>query len=244
MRLLFAEDQPQLRRSVTKALTAAGYSVDAAADGAQALDDLDGVDYDAIVLDVMMPRVDGLTVLRTLRSRGDDTPVLLLTARDAIDHRVEGLDAGADDYLVKPFAMEELLARLRIWSRRTVSLEDPEELLARLRVLTRRKGSGRTNVFTLADLTVDTAARSAVRAGTPLTLSAREYALLEYLIRNKGIILSREQIENNLWNYDYAGGTNVVDVYISYLRKKLDGGHEKKLLHTVRSMGWVLKEEV
>ena len=224
MRLLFAEDQPQLRRSVTKALTAAGYSVDAAADGAQALDDLDGVDYDAIVLDVMMPRVDGLTVLRTLRSRGDDTPVLLLTARDAIDHRVEGLDAGADDYLVKPFAMEELLARLR--------------------VLTRRKGSGRTNVFTRADLTVDTAARSAVRAGTPLTLSAREYALLEYLIRNKGIILSREQIENNLWNYDYAGGTNVVDVYISYLRKKLDGGHEKKLLHTVRSMGWVLKEEV
>ena len=223
MRLLFAEDQPQLRRSVTKALTAAGYSVDAAADGAQALDDLDGVDYDAIVLDVMMPRVAGLTVLRTLRSRGDDTPVLLLTARDAIDHRVEGLDAGADDYLVKPFAMEELLARLR--------------------VLTRRKGSGRTNVFTLADLTVDTAARSALRAGTPLTLSAREYALLEYLIRNKGIILSREQIENNLWNYDYAGGTNVVDVYISYLRKKLDGGHEKKLLHTVRGMGWVLKED-
>lgn len=224
MRLLFAEDQPQLCRSVTKALTAAGYSVDAAADGAQALDDLDGVDYDSIVLDVMMPRVDGLTVLRTLRSRGDDTPVLLLTARDAIDHRVEGLDAGADDYLVKPFAMEELLARLR--------------------VLTRRKGSGRTNVFTLADLTVDTAARSAVRAGMPLALSAREYALLEYLIRNKGIILSREQIENNLWNYDYAGGTNVVDVYISYLRKKLDGGHEKKLLHTVRGMGWVLKEDV
>ena len=224
MRLLFAEDQPQLRRSVTKALTAAGYSVDAAADGAQALDDLDGVDYDSIVLDVMMPRVDGLTVLRTLRSRGDDTPVLLLTARDAIDHRVEGLDAGADDYLVKPFAMEELLARLR--------------------VLTRRKGSGRTNVFTLADLTVDTAARSAVRAGMPLALSAREYALLEYLIRNKGIILSREQIEHNLWNYDYAGGTNVVDVYISYLRKKLDGGHEKKLLHTVRGMGWVLKEDV
>ena len=224
MRLLFAEDQPQLRRSVTKALTAAGYSVDAAADGAQALDDLDGVDYDSIVLDVRMPRVDGLTVLRTLRSRGDDTPVLLLTARDAIDHRVEGLDAGADDYLVKPFAMEELLARLR--------------------VLTRRKGSGRTNVFTLADLTVDTAARSAVRAGMPLALSAREYALLEYLIRNKGIILSREQIENNLWNYDYAGGTNVVDVYISYLRKKLDGGHEKKLLHTVRGMGWVLKEDV
>lgn len=224
MRLLFAEDQPQLRRSVTRALTAAGYSVDAAADGAQALDDLDGASYDAVILDVMMPRVDGLTVLRTLRGRGDVTPVLLLTARDAIDQRVEGLDAGADDYLVKPFALEELLARLR--------------------VLTRRKGSGRTNVYTLADLTVDTAARSAVRAGEPLSLSAREYALLEYLIRNRGVILSREQIENNLWNYDYAGGTNVVDVYISYLRKKLDGGHDRKLLHTVRGMGWVLKEDV
>lgn len=224
MRLLFAEDQPQLRRSVTRALTAAGYSVDAAADGAQALDDLDGASYDAVILDVMMPRVDGLTVLRTLRGRGDVTPVLLLTARDAIDQRVEGLDAGADDYLVKPFALEELLARLR--------------------VLTRRKGSGRTNVYTLADLTVDTVARSAVRAGETLSLSAREYALLEYLIRNRGVILSREQIENNLWNYDYAGGTNVVDVYISYLRKKLDSGHDRKLLHTVRGMGWVLKENV
>lgn len=224
MRLMFAEDQPQLRRSVTRALTAAGYSVDAAADGAQALDDLDGASYDAVILDVMMPRVDGLTVLRTLRGRGDVTPVLLLTARDAIDQRVEGLDAGADDYLVKPFALEELLARLR--------------------VLTRRKGSGRTNVYTLADLTVDTVARSAVRAGETLSLSAREYALLEYLIRNRGVILSREQIENNLWNYDYAGGTNVVDVYISYLRKKLDSGHDRKLLHTVRGMGWVLKEDV
>lgn len=223
MRLLFAEDQPQLRRSVSRALTAAGYSVDAAADGAEALDDLAGASYDAIVLDIMMPRVDGLTVLRTLRGRGDSTPVLLLTARDTVEQRVEGLDAGADDYLVKPFALEELLARLR--------------------VLTRRKGSGRTNVYTLADLTVDVSTRTATRAGELLSLSAREYALLEYLIRNRGIVLSRERIENNLWNYDYAGGTNVVDVYISYLRKKLDGGREKKLLHTVRGMGWVLKED-
>lgn len=224
MRLLFAEDQPQLRRSVSRALTAAGYSVDAAADGAEALDDLAGASYDAIVLDIMMPRVDGLTVLRTLRSRGDSTPVLLLTARDAVEQRVEGLDAGADDYLIKPFALEELLARLR--------------------VLTRRKGSGRTNVFTLGNLTVDVSTRTAVRGGETLSLSAREYALLEYLIRNQGIVLSREQIENNLWNYDYAGGTNVVDVYISYLRRKLDGGRENKLLHTVRGMGWVLKEDV
>ena len=150
-------------------------------------------------------------------------PVLLLTARDAVADRVDGLDAGADDYLIKPFAMDELLARLR--------------------VLTRKKGSGSTNVYTLADLTVDTAARTAKRGGRTLELSAREYALLEYLIRSKGVVLSRQQIEDNLWSLDYAGGTNVVDVYISYLRKKLELSGERKLLHTVRGMGWVLKED-
>ena len=212
MRILIAEDQPQLNRSLTKALTAAGWSVDAVPDGAEALLYLDGADYDAVVLDIMMPKVDGLTVLRTLRARGS-----------AVSDRVAGLDAGADDYLIKPFALEELLARLR--------------------VLTRSKGSGRTNIYTLADLTVDTAARTARRGDTPLSLSAREYALLEYLIRNQGVVLSRAQIENSLWSYDYAGGTNVVDVYISYLRKKLDGDDRPKLLHTVRGMGWVLKED-
>ena len=196
MRILIAEDQPELRRMLVKNLTAAGYTVDGVPDGAEALAYLDAAAYDAAVLDIMMPKVDGLTVLRTLRARCSALPVLLLTARDAVADRVDGLDAGADDYLIKPFAMDELLARLR--------------------VLTRKKGSGSTNV---------------------------EYALLEYLIRNKGIILSREQIENNLWNYDYAGGTNVVDVYISYLRKKLELPGEQKLLHTVRGMGWVLKED-
>ena len=150
-------------------------------------------------------------------------PVLLLTARDAVADRVDGLDAGADDYLIKPFALDELLARLR--------------------VLTRKKGSGSTNVYTLADLTVDTAARTAKRGDRTLELSAREYALLEYLIRSKGVVLSRQQIEDNLWSLDYAGGTNVVDVYISYLRKKLELPGERKLLHTVRGMGWVLKED-
>ena len=179
--------------------------------------------YDAAVLDIMMPKVDGLTVLRTLRARGSALPVLLLTARDAVADRVDGLDAGADDYLIKPFAMDELLVRLR--------------------VLTRKKGSGSTNVYTLADLTVDTAARTAKRGGRTLELSAREYALLEYLIRSKGVVLSRQQIEDNLWSLDYAGGTNVVDVYISYLRKKLELPGEQKLLHTVRGMGWVLKED-
>ena len=167
--------------------------------------------------------VDGLTVLRTLRARGSALPVLLLTARDAVADRVDGLDAGADDYLIKPFALDELLARLR--------------------VLTRKKGSGSTNVYTLADLTVDTAARTAKRGDRTLELSAREYALLEYLIRSKGVVLSRQQIEDNLWSLDYAGGTNVVDVYISYLRKKLELPGEQKLLHTVRGMGWVLKED-
>ena len=223
MRILVAEDQPQLLTMLVKNLTLAGYTVDGVADGAEALAYLDVTDYDAAVLDVMMPKVDGLTVLRTVRDRGSALPVLLLTARDAVQDRVGGLDAGADDYLTKPFAMDELLARLR--------------------VLTRRKGSGQTNVYTLADLTVDTAARTAVRHGRTLNLSAREYALLEYLIRNKGVILSRTQIENNLWSLDYGGGTNVVDVYISYLRKKLELPDEERLLHTVRGMGWVLKQE-
>ena len=223
MRILVAEDQPELLRMLVKNLTAAGYNVDGVPDGAEALDYLNAAEYDAAVLDIMMPRVDGLTVLRTLRDRGSALPVLLLTARDAVSDRVDGLDAGADDYLIKPFALDELLARLR--------------------VLTRKKGAGRTNVFSLADLTVDTAAKTARRGERTLELSAREYALLEYLIRNKGVILSRAQIENSLWSFDYAGGTNVVDVYISYLRKKLERDGEAKLLHTVRGMGWVLKED-
>ena len=209
MRILIAEDQPELRRMLVKNLTAAGYTVDGVPDGAEALAYLDAAAYDAAVLDIMMPKVDGLTVLRTLRARCSALPVLLLTARDAVADRVDGLDAGADDYLIKPFAMDELLARLR--------------------VLTRKKGSGSTNVYTLADLTVDTAARTAKRG--------------EYLIRSKGVVLSRQQIEDNLWSLDYAGGTNVVDVYISYLRKKLELPGERKLLHTVRGMGWVLKED-
>lgn len=175
MRILIAEDQPELRRMLVKNLTAAGYTVDGVPDGAEALAYLDAAAYDAAVLDIMMPKVDGLTVLRTLRARGSALPVLLLTARDAVADRVDGLDAGADDYLIKPFALDELLARLR--------------------VLTRKKGSGSTNVYTLADLTVDTAARTAKRGDRTLELSAREYALLEYLIRSKGVVLSRQQID-------------------------------------------------
>ena len=213
-------NEQQLLQAV---LEADGYKVLTAENGEDALALMDSEYVDLVVLDIMMPKVDGLTVLRTLRARGSALPVLLLTARDAVADRVDGLDAGADDYLIKPFALDELLARLR--------------------VLTRKKGSGSTNVYTLADLTVDTAARTAKRGGRTLELSAREYALLEYLIRSKGVVLSRQQIEDNLWSLDYAGGTNVVDVYISYLRKKLELPGEQKLLHTVRGMGWVLKED-
>ena len=221
--ILVVEDDTAVGNLITTTLETQNYLFHRAKTGAGAL--MDALSYrpDVMLLDLGLPDMDGIEIIKKIRS-WSNLPIIVVSARGEDADKVVALDAGADDYLTKPFSVEELLARLR--------------------VLTRRKGSGRTNVFTLADLTVDTAARSAVRAGTPLTLSAREYALLEYLIRNKGIILSREQIENNLWNYDYAGGTNVVDVYISYLRKKLDGGHEKKLLHTVRSMGWVLKEEV
>ena len=223
MHILVVEDEKALCDTIARSLRRLAYSVDCCYDGQSAAEMLAVERFDLVVLDLNLPGEDGMTVLRTLRARGSALPVLLLTARDAVADRVDGLDAGADDYLIKPFAMDELLARLR--------------------VLTRKKGSGSTNVYTLADLTVDTAARTAKRGGRTLELSAREYALLEYLIRSKGVVLSRQQIEDNLWSLDYAGGTNVVDVYISYLRKKLELSGERKLLHTVRGMGWVLKED-
>jgi DNA-binding response OmpR family regulator len=166
--------------------------------------------------------MDGLEVLRRLREENRATPVLLLTARDSVADRVRGLDAGANDYLVKPFAFDELMARVR--------------------VLLREKDAVATNVFTLADLTLDCSRHIVERGGQVITLSAKEFALLEYLLRNQGIVLSREQIENHVWDYDYEGGTNVVDVYIRYLRKKIDEAHAVKLIHTVRGSGYVLRE--
>ena len=223
MRILVVEDEPELNRLLTKRLKAAGYSVDSCADGRDALDHLPGAEYDALVLDIMLPGVSGLEVLRRMRSTRNRTPVLLLTARDSIEDRVTGLDAGADDYLVKPFAFDELLARLRVLIRR---------------------GSGETSdVIAVADLVVDCAGRTVERAGIPVALSSKEFAVLEYLARNSGVVLSREKISRHIWNYDYEGGSNVVDVYIRYLRKKLDDGHEPKLLHTVRGAGYVLREE-
>lgn len=223
MRLLLAEDERDLNRLITKKLTSAGYSVDSFFDGEEAIHVLSYTDYDGVILDIMMPKADGFAVLRALRERGKTTPVLFLTARDAIADRVRGLDSGANDYLVKPFAFEELLARIR--------------------AMTRLSFGASESVLTVGDLTLNLATQEVRRGDQPITLSAKEYALLEYLMHNQGIVLSREKIENHIWNLDYEGGTNVVDVYISYLRKKIDEGHKEKLIHTVRGRGYVLREE-
>ena len=223
MRILVVEDERDLNRILTKTLSAEGCSVDACFDGLEALDYLSGASYDVIVLDRMMPRMDGMELLSRLRAQGDETPVIFLTAKDAVSERVRGLDAGADDYLVKPFSFDELMARIR--------------------VVTRKHSGSTTNLFTVGDLTVDTGAHTVRRGEKSINLSTKEFALLEYMIRNKGVVLSRESIENNLWNYDYSGGSNVVDVYISYLRRKIDSGWPNKLIHTVWGVGWVLRAE-
>lgn len=223
MRILLAEDERDLNRIITKKLEREGYSVDSCHDGEEAIDYLMAADYDGAILDIMMPKADGFQVLETLRKSGKSTPVLFLTARDSVVDRVKGLDSGANDYLVKPFAFEELMARIR--------------------AMTRKAFGQATNLLKAGDLTMDLAAHRVTRAGEDITLSAREYALLEYMMHNKGVVLSRETIEDHIWNFDYEGGTNVVDVYIRYLRKKIDDGHEKKLIHTVRGSGYVLREE-
>ena len=222
MRLLFAEDEKSLSRAITAILKKNHYEVDAVYDGEEALAYLECGTYDGAILDIMMPKKDGLTVLKEIRRQGINTPVLMLTAKAEIDDRVLGLDSGANDYLVKPFDFEELLARIRAMTRSSYGQSDHR--------------------LTLADLEMDTASRQVTRGGVEIPLSAKEYQLLEYLFYNQGIVLSREKIEEHIWNYDYEGGTNVVDVYISYLRKKIDGGQKKKLIHTVRGMGYVLKE--
>lgn len=222
MRILVAEDERDLNHIITQKLISDGYSVDSCFDGEEAMDILAYTDYDAIILDLMMPKADGFTVLKSLRDVGKTTPVLILTARDAVSDRVKGLDSGANDYLVKPFSFEELSARLR--------------------AMTRTSFGRASNVMRVADLTLDSASHVVKRGGKEISLSAKEYALLEYLMNHQGIVLSREKIEDHIWSFDYEGGTNVVDVYISYLRKKIDGGFAVKLIHTVRGSGYVLRE--
>ncbi len=223
MRILIAEDERDLNRIITQKLTSDGYSVDSAYDGKEAINILSYTDYDAVILDVMMPKADGFEVLKALRDSGKKTPVLFLTARDSLRDKVKGLDSGANDYLVKPFSFEELTARLR--------------------AMTRASFGESENILTVGDLVMDCSKKTVRRGDKDIVLSAKEFALLEYLMHNKGKVLSRERIEDHIWNFDYEGGTNVVDVYISYLRRKIDEGHEKKLIHTVRGHGYSVREQ-
>ena len=223
MRLLYAEDEEDLNRIVTKKLTEEGFSVDSCFDGREAIDNVQFTEYDAAILDIMMPHADGFSVLKELRKLKKNTPVLFLTARDSIEDRVTGLDSGANDYLVKPFSFEELLARIR--------------------VLTREKHGLTENILSIADLSLNLSSHTVTRGGTEINLTSKEYQLLEYLLYNKEKVLSREKIENHIWNYDYEGGTNVIDVYIRYLRRKIDDGFPTKLIHTVRGAGYVIREE-
>jgi DNA-binding response OmpR family regulator len=220
MRILLVEDNRRLSQSLKTALEEGGYAVDAAWDGPEGEDFARALPYDLIILDVMLPKKDGYAVCRDLRSQGLRTPILMLTARDAVEARVEGLDSGADDYLVKPFALAELNARLRALLRR----ELPEK----------------TAVLQVDDLVLDPARHTAARAGQPIELTAREFALLEYLIRNPNRLVTREMIITHVWDADFISGSNVIDVYIRRLRRKIDDPFEPKLLETVRGSGYRL----
>ncbi len=220
MRILVVEDERKISAYVKRGLEEAGHAVDVAYTGTEALEWAQEADYDAIVLDILLPEIDGLTVCRELRKRGVQAAVLMLSARDAVDDRVEGLDAGADDYLVKPFAMKELLARLRALARRAA------------------EGSPRTATLTVSDLSLDPSRHQVTRAGTEIALSAREFAILEYLMRNAGQVLTRTMITEHVWDYNVFHQSNAVDVYVRTLRRKMDDAFEPKLIHTVRGIGY------
>ena len=222
MRILVVEDEVDLNLLLCKVLTRAGYTVDGCMDGEEAELHLMGAEYDGILLDVMLPKKDGYTLVQELRAKGADTPVLFLTARDSVADRVRGLDLGGDDYLVKPF--------------------DFDELLARIRAMTRKHAGQRTNRFTAGDLVLDVEARRVTRGGEEIPLLPKEFSILEYLMRNKEKVVSREQIEDRIWNYEFTGSSNNVDGYMSRLRKKIDEGRPHRLIHTLRGVGWVLRE--
>jgi two-component system, OmpR family, response regulator MprA len=226
MRILVIDDEPAVRDALKRALALDGYEVDLASDGSEALDRLaSGVDPpDAIVLDLLMPQVDGLEVCRVLRAGGNRTPVLMLTARDAVSDRVEGLDAGADDYLVKPFALEELLARVRALLRRTVVRDDEEEPLR----------------FT--DLELDRSAHRARRGDSAFDLTRTEFLLLELFMMHPGRVLGREFIFDRVWGYDFGPASNSLEVYVGYLRRKTEAAGQPRLIHTIRAVGYVLRE--
>lgn len=221
MRLLVVEDQKDLNEIIVRKLTNEHYSVDACYTGNDALDFIRCAEYDGIILDIMLPGITGIGVIREMRASGNNTPVLLLTAMGTVEDRVAGLDAGADDYLVKPF--------------------DFNELLARVRAIVRRGGERAGNVMTSGDLTLDSASRTVTRGGQEIKLTAKEFDILEYLMQNQGRVLSRDKLSNHIWNYDYDGGSNVIDVYMYHLRRKIDRDFDEKKIQTVKGAGYMIK---
>lgn len=225
MHILIVEDEKDLNRILVKKLSLEGYTCDSCFDGETALEYLENeVMFDAVIMDIMIPKMNGFEVLRRIRSQGSKTPVLLLTARDAIADRVNGLDLGADDYLVKPFSFDELMARIRM--------------------ITRKAAGSKTNILSALDLQVDVLTKTVSRANKAIALSVKEFMILEVLLRNKNIVLSRESIESKISLYDKEINSNVVDVYIRFLRKKIDDEHEIKLIQTVRGSGYVIRDTV
>lgn len=223
MRALVVEDEIYMNRIISKKLKVEGYSVDSCFDGEEAVSYIKAASYNIIIMDIMMPKKNGYEVLSEIRKEGITTPVLFLTAKDGIEDRVKGLDLGADDYLVKPFHFDELMARIR--------------------VMIRRSHGKVSNELQVADLVLDVGAHTVKRGEKLIDLSAKEFAILEYMMQNEGIVLSREKLETHIWNYDYQGASNMIDVYIRYLRIKIDREYEPKLIHTVRGVGYMLKDK-
>lgn len=223
MKILVIEDDASLQSIITKRLHTEGYEVDSCLDGQAGYDYADGIDYDCIILDLMLPKLNGIDLMKKLRAKGNKSNILILTAKDSIEDRVLGLNVGADDYLVKPFAFDELLARIR--------------------VLMRRQGEIKDNILKLEDLEMNVDEHQVTRDGKSILLTSKEYSLLEYLMRNQGRILTRSQISDHVWNNEFEYDSNIVDVYIRYLRGKIDKGYDIKLIHTIRGFGYVMRYE-
>ena len=223
MKILVVEDEKDLNRVITKHLKKNNYSVDSCFDGEQALDYVLYGEYDLIITDIMMPKIDGYELIKQLRVKGNSTPVIMLTAKDSLDDKILGLDSGADDYIVKPFEFDELLARIR--------------------VLMRRNYGFTTNIIQVDDVILDISKKLVTRSDESIDLTGKEYEVLEYLFKNKTRITSREQILNHVWDYDYEGSSNIIDVIIKNIRKKLDVGSKKPIIHTKRGLGYFVKED-
>ncbi len=222
MKVLIVEDEPSLNKIMVKKLRSSGFSVDSCFNGSDALEYISMGNYDIVLLDIMIPEPNGVEVLKIVRNDGNNVPIILITAMGSVDNRIKGLNFGADDYISKPFNFDELEARMY--------------------AVLRRQSGNATNKYTIADLVVETDTRKVIRGGKDIELSAKEFSILEYMIRNKGIVLSRDKIEQNAWDFTYEGGSNIVDVYIRYLRKKIDDDFDIKLIHTKRGAGYVLSE--